>query len=574
VTSFLSLATLALALPIQSADESQAARSLLEAAPASAELAIVVDDAAELWKNAQASGWAAVLRAPACAGIWEQVKASFEEEVLPLGNLSAAEVLGGVRSALFYFDGVSRGAHSGGLVVRIDPGNSALREKLRAALAALPERGMHEGRQVYSPEGLAESTALFEWRDGFALTGSDTREETLRCVSDLAQRLEQGSPEGSLAAILSDRRSTAKGTVELYLNLRALTARDRAYLDEEELRLWEGFGMDGLGFMSIHGTLGSGVQCEVLTRIDVPASGLFARWAACARPAPIELARFAPADAIEVAVLGFDAASAWRALRERVSSASPKGAQQIQQGLDAAKAALGADLERDLVEQLAGEFAEILLPMPPAEEGALSWTGFGLSSMILGLSGVPGSSHGSAVIVGLRETKPVEELFDQMVEVAGTGDWIEDEQVGERWMTTLAPPEVPLRPSWAFVDGALIVSLQAEPVRAVLAQAAEGAAPSWLEVEGHRASLAEPDAAFLSSRADLARWLQAEVAAPVAWLARALESDFAGEDPEVEEVVAQLAHSLPGLIDEHLRGTMRSAAWIEGDSLRLRFWSR
>ena len=80
--------------------------------------------------------------------------------------------------------------------------------------------------------------------------------------------------------------------------------------------MWDTFGLDGLGWLCFHATIAEGVATEVATRIELPDSGLIARWAACARPVPIELARLAPADAIEVALLGYDVRSAWTLLRE------------------------------------------------------------------------------------------------------------------------------------------------------------------------------------------------------------------------------------------------------------------
>ena len=157
---------------------------------------------------------------------------------------------------------------------------------------------------------------------------------------------------------------------------------------------------------------------------------------------------------------------------------------------------------------------------------------------------------------------------------------MEDEQVGEHWMTTLALEGAPIRPSWAFVDGALIFSLNAEPLRALLRQANKAAPPSWLE-EGHRADLSEFESASCVSAADLQRWLQAVIAVPLSnsmWELELPKGD-GPQEPEPEpvplswHVVPAICRALPGLVDKHLRGTMRSVVWIEGETLRSRFWS-
>jgi hypothetical protein len=580
VLSSQKLAALVLAVPIQAADD-PAPRSLLEAVPSSAQVVLIVDDFPTLWRNAKASAWADVLRAPEFAPLWARIVEPFEEAVLPLPELPADELFGGLGSVLFYLDGLGRDMDSGGIVVRLGPDSAPLRAALRKSITALPERSTHEGLELYALEGFSEDTAIFEWRDGFAMTGSGaSREDTLRCVSELARRLEHGEPDSSFAVRLGERRTTAPGAFELYVDLRSLTADERPTTNESEKRLWEAFGLDGLGWAGLRASLGEGVQSEVLGWIDVPSKGLLARWAACARPAPVELARFAPANAVEVAVFGFDATSAWRALRAELTATYPDADKKLQQGLDAGEAALGIDLERDAIEQLTGEFAEILVPVQIPEGDPFAW-GIAVTPMMLAFSGIPGSSPGSAMVVGLRATEPVEHLFEKMVEVSGSGEEMEDEQVGEHWMTTLAAKGVPWQPSWAFVDGALIVSLHAEPVRALLRQTNEDAPPSWLEAEGHRKALGDFEPAFASTLAGMGPWLEAEIAAPFDSVAHLLAqiagADGGGEPTQETQIAAEmlaLAKALPSLIEQHLHGALRTVVWIEGDSLRSRFWSR
>jgi hypothetical protein len=565
----------ALALAIQGGDERAVPRSLLEFVPAGTDVTLVADDAAELWKRAKASAWAEVLRAPDFAPLWKVVSAEFRAGWQSLDMRSEA-LLDAVHSAVFTADvGV---AESTSLVVRLAPDSKEVGEQLRAALSQRAERTSHEGRELYSI-GPSEE-ACFQWSEGFALVSAGSRAATLAAASELARRLESASPQDSLAARLGERRSSAPGALEVYVDLNGMLAEEKASAisNSEERALWQAFGLDGMGWLSFRLTLGEGAQSEVLTRIDLPSEGLLARWAACARQPVLELARYAPADAIEVAVLGYDAGSAWRALREVLAQDHPAMSKRLQAGLEASKAALGVDLETDLIAQLSGEFAEILLPAEPPKIAADEWFGMGVSPMLSSLSGIPGTSPGSAVVIGLRDTQALEGVIEALVEVAGTGEWIEDEQVGKRWMTSLAPPEVPWRPSWAFLDGALVVSLYAEPVRAILEQASEGAPPSWLDVEGHAASLGEFDEAFMTSHADLQRWLVDEIARPLGWFGALIhEADFGGHEPGESgggKDLVTFADALPALIAQHLRGTMRAVAWIEGGSLRYRWWTR
>jgi len=277
--------------------------------------------------------------------------------------------------------------------------------------------------------------------------------------------------------------------------------------------------------------------------------------------------------------MGYDARSAWSLMREAIASFDPEMADELELGLSALRDTAGVDLESDLIEQLTGEFAEILVPiqLDPATPGVELGMGMMMSPFLMGLTGIPGSSPGSVVVVGLHETGPVEDMLETLLQVSGAGELIEDEQVAGRWMTSVVPPDVSLRPSWAFLDDALLFSLQAEPVRAVLLQAAEDAPPSWLEGEGRRAALAADDAAFAWSAADLDRWLQAEVVSPLAWMSWMFPEDPAASDsgaPEPADALHGILATLPELVAEHLRGTMCSTTTVDRGVLVYRVWTQ
>jgi len=257
----LTFSALTLLVPTQAAGKAPSRHSLLEVVPPSAEVALVVDDFPSLWAKAKASSWAELLRAPEFAPLWQRLAEPFEEDVLPLPDLSAAQVCDGIGSVLFYLDGLGKGVASGGIVVRLAAENEPLRASLRKSIAALPEHSTHEGRELYALEGRSADTAIFEWRDGFAMTGSgESREDTLRCVSELAQRLEQSDRGPNFALRLGDRRAPAKGALELYVDVRALSAGERPTTNDDERKLWEAFGLDGLGWAGLRATLGEGEE--------------------------------------------------------------------------------------------------------------------------------------------------------------------------------------------------------------------------------------------------------------------------------------------------------------------------
>ena len=574
------LAALTLAAPLQETSvAAQAPRSLLEAVPADARLALVVEDLPALWSTAKASAWAEVARAPAFAALWEQVREPLLEDV-PDELEQAADLFEGLQSLVLYAaPSEALDEFPWGLAVRLRPGQDHLRVLLIEVLGENSEKVEHQARQITIRQDGDAWTAALAWRDGLVFSGDPQRGAALDRATLLAQRLEQGPSGTSLSTRIAARRQVGDFAIELFADLGAIARAFRPAEEElsaGELAVWDALGLDTLDWLSLQARLGEGVASEGLMRVDIPSAGLLARWAACARPAPLELARLAPANAIEVAVLGFDAAAAWRALRETFAQSMPEQAAQIDAALEAARSAAGIDIEQDLIANLSGEFAEILLPVEPsAAETALEMAaGMAMSSAFFAFSSFPGSLPGSAVVIGLRDTDPVEELLETLIELGEASEAIEDEEVGGRWMTTwIAMPDFPLRPTWAFLDGALVYSLHAEPVRALLRQAAEGAPPSWLEAEGRRTALAENDGAFMSSSADLEGWVQSQVVSPLASLSE-LAGELVGEEHELNAAVVSLALELPDLVAKHLRGTMGSCAWIEGEALHHRFWTR
>lgn len=572
----LTLAALALGLSLQSVVEEPAPRSILEAAPSRTVLAIVADDLQELGANAVRSAWADVLRAPAFAPFRKRIRGALEER----GTLRFEPLLRAVDAFLVYAEGleaIQKGPWGGALRLSSDYAS----ELLLAELPEAEEVTSAEIREIHLWHDGANWWAVTCWSNGLAWNWSPAREDSIAKVAGLAQRLEHGAPEGNLAARLGERRSSAKGAIEFYLDLQEITKNAGAGLGASELALWDALRLDDLGWMSMRATLGPGVQTEVLTRIDLPATGLLADWAACVRPAPLELAELAPADTVEVVVLGFDTAAAWRALCESLSESSPEVAERLHGALRAANAALGVNLERDCIDNLTGEFAEFLLPIGPKWSDPAPEMVQALSAVAMNLSGSPGTSPGSALVVGLKNSQPVRRLLEQLVELSGRGEDLEDEEVAGHWMSSIDLSDVGLRPSWAFVENTLIVSMYAEPVRLILRQTSEDAGPPWIADEDHRAVLAAHDEGFASSVSDIPSYLTSQIIAPlnsmfaIPALAYILnQTGFGADTDSLVDELHTIRDALPELVAKHLQGDMCSTVWVEGNSLRYRSWSR
>ena len=396
----LSFAIAALVLAPQSSGDAAARQSLLEATPPDTVLAILADDVPQLRTDFARSAWAELLRAPVFDPLWKTIHTGFEGGVkeAPLDELLEA-----TDAVLLYFTELEE-PQEGGMILRLQPYGETTQRAWDFLEAQLPKTGetiredeleIHLGDE--DDEGCL---AVARWSQGFLAAQGESRVRAVEQLAAIVRELEQRSVGDGLAAVLPERGSTPAGAIELYVDLGTLSKRGKSDLSSSDEQVWNLFELDNLGWCGIQASLGEGVRSEVLAWFELPSKGLLARWAACARTAPVELARFAPADAIEVAVLGFDATSAWRALRAELSESIPTGDKKLQQGLDAATAALGVDLEHDAIDQLTGEFAEVIVPVQ-IEENPRAW-GFGLTPMLLSFSGILGSAPGSAVVVGLR----------------------------------------------------------------------------------------------------------------------------------------------------------------------------
>ena len=577
VRSALAPAVLALIAPLQSGAEKIERRSLLDAAPAHAVLTLTIEDWPRLRSQADSSAWAELLRAPAFDGLRSKVQVALEQDEAQ----RLISVLDATESVLLYAEGLEDIQQvPWAFALRLRSDAERARQRIQPELDGMPESLTRDEREVHlSHDGVNWKGAVW-WSEGVAATWVPTREGAVDQVLALAQRLERGAAEDSLAARLGERRSTSAGAIELVLDLGALARQNRSTLEESDRALWDALGLAEMGWLTVRSALGDGVQLEVLTSLDLPSSGLLSRWATFTRPVPVELAALAPADAVEVDVFGFDVASLWREVRQLVSKSHPDAANKLQLGLEAASASLGVDLERDGINALTGEFAEICLPIGPKWTDAAPATVGALSSGALALSGMPGTSPGSALIVGLRETEGVERLLEALVELSGQGEHLEDEEIAGQWMSSVDLPDVGMRPSWSFLQGKLVISLYAEPVRAVLEQSAEGAAPGWLAAEAHRQALVASDEHFYASAGDIPAFINSQILSPLQsiWaipaLAYVMQAALGIHDESLVDDLTAARDAVPALVEKHLRGTMHSSMWIEGNSLRHRFWTR
>ena len=512
----LPLAALALALSPRSDAGAQVERSLLAAIPEDAIFALAVDDVARLRSDLEESAWAAILRAPEFDPLWKSVEELQSDVVTE--DLTAADMLAAVEGFAFY--ALDFEDETLGFLVRLDPDQERVDEVMRSDIEEGSELVSQDGRDVYVMENDEFCLAVARWEVGYALVQAPDRDSALVMLGELLEGVREDAQGDGLTAQLNGPSAPSPGTIHVYVDLQVLVSQVRSELEPDDLAVWSALALDECGWFGLQATFGAGVQCDVTSWIDLPERGLVPRLAACARPAPLELGRLAPADAIEVAVHGFDVAAAWREVRSAITASIPDSEPKLEAALEAAHAALGVDLVGDGIEMLTGEFATFLLPVeapssPDLEEST--------AAGVLALGNLLGAAPGRVTVIGLHETEPFEACVDALVEAAGVGEWIEDEQVGERWMTSLAVPELPLRPRWSYLDGALVVALYAEPVRLVLEQAADGAPAPWIEREGRRAALGAVDGACSASLADTQTWIQAELLEPLTWLAALAE---------------------------------------------------
>lgn len=563
------LACLALSVPQQPAQEKQPP-NLVAALPGDATLVLAIEDFATFWDRARRSDWGALASEPVLAPMWAKLDTLFQGEIGDddITFSSALDALQGV--AYFSTSPGDDGEDTRGLLLRMRAGFPEVEAVLRAEFEGDREEVEHDGRSFWIKRaGHPESWEVFvPWSAGFAMIEEQGRENALAFAATLARRLEAGAADGALDARLSGKRPTDRATFEVHLDLGALIATSMQPYGEQDERMHAALQLADFGWGTCLFSVGAGSALEVDASLELPRAGLFPQLAARARSAPTGLARLAPAETIEVATLGYDVRGAWQSLLAWAAMEVPDFSEELTRSLTGLSVGVGVDLEHELFAQLSGEFGRLLVPLP---EGQPALNGVTVS-MLVGLLGSPGSAATSVYLVGLEDEQVVKQLVEKLIGMSDAADQLQEEEVAGHRLRFFEVPELPLDPSWAFVDDVLVVSTHRSAVRSVLLRAGDDTTPGWADAR-RTAALRGDGSACGSALADLTALTRVKLASPLAMmLGMAMELPERSDEPEAASL-QEIAEALPGLVEQHIRGTARTTLAVDGRVLRYRFWT-
>jgi hypothetical protein len=565
------LAWLALAVPQRAGQETQPSSSLLAVLPGDAVFVLAVEDFESLWKRAPLTAWGQLAAEPLLAPLWSRLDTYVHGELSE--ELSAKTTLDGLQGGAFFI-GPEAEEHvrSMGFVLRMRPGFPALARALRenAERGGTHEAVELDGHSMLVGRGGHSRSweVYFEWSQGIGAVETGGRESALDLARTLVRRLESGTSDDALSARLADRRPAERATLEAYLNVGALIESTLEPQGEQDKEVYEALQLADFGWNTYHLSLGEGSAFELDATLELPRTGLFPLLATHARPAPTKIARLAPADAIEVATLGYDVQGAWRSVAAWLVRELPDFSEEMARSFG--RTALDVDLEQDLFAQLSGEFGRLLLPLPPGQRPAFGGVAV---SLWLGLLGTPGAASTNVYLVALEDERVVEALLEKLLKRTDATGQISEEEVAGELLHFIEIPELQLQPSWAFVDGALVLGLHRSALRSVLEQATHEPPHAWLDAE-RAAALRDDGTACGSSLADLQALARIGLASPLA-LMLGMAAQMPDRSDELDAASLQaIAAALPGLVEKHVRGTARTTLSLEGRVLRYRFWTR
>ena len=287
-----------------------------------------------------------------------------------------------------------------------------------------------------------------------------------------------------------------------------------------------------------------------------------------ARPVPIRLARLAPAETIEVALLGYDARESWHAMKTWLAQELPDLHEEMARHLALLPSTMNIDLERELIGQLSGDFGRLLLPLPAEQRTTFPGV---TASLLLGILGPPGPPPPTSTS-SVSRTPDWSSAWSRSWWSSGDDSGsVRVEDLFGYELHTFDVPELLLSPSWAFVDGKLVGSLHRSAVCSVLQQASNDSARGWLD-EGRSVALRAEGSAVGSSVAHLGGLARVKLGEPLATLLALTEELHQADEAESPGSLETLVDTLPERIEQQLSGTAKTTVSIDGRVLR--YWFR
>lgn len=503
-------------------------------------------------------------------------------------DLDPAEVLASVHGSVHFFVAPAGDQMEPSLGFLVDPGAdgtdfAAFFEQLTAHFASHADFTIEEleNGELASlrTEGELDHTVLLRTDGVYAFLGARGRDAALDVAGEIVQRA-GGRGEGpGLArgeALSAARDAVGRGTrhAELFVDLDQLMHVTGAGddVDAQTRQVLELLGLDQVDWVYARAGLGAGETLDVEVAVELPPEGRLREWLDLFGPRPTDLAaRWVPAQADSIALCRYDLHGLFRSVLDVVRKQSTDAYRQVRGGMDMMSRNMGVDLEKDLLEQLTGEFVSFGVQVPEHEA---------LGAMGLAAAGIQGLSdralhRGSATVIGLRRPERVESFLDQVLTLSGADEMVSLESFQGRTIFVLGDADAGVTVQWSFVEGGVVVSSYPSAMRAALRRASASEEPGALDAEKWKRALAGAGSSSAVSVADTRTSMRAglALAATLRGLLGAQMSAF-GDSGLGAPAFLKAPWPDPATADDHFSGTvlfaLRRGAGSFGFSLRAR----
>ncbi|MBI5433342.1 MAG: hypothetical protein HZA52_10985 [Planctomycetes bacterium] len=400
-----------------------------------------------------------------------------------------------------------------------------------------------------------------------ALLVDEDGTELRAAAHGLIDRVQAGGVEPSMEThpgLLEARgRAHGQARAEFFLDLAPIGRKALAEAGEDEGGRWvRELGLADMRWVHARADFGSGENLDLEVAVKLSPTGALTSWLGALHVPSSKLHAKIPADAVGLALVGFDVHGLWNDVWATFGRVDEKSKTEAQSQLAKASQAMGGlDLERDVIGQLSGEFASFTLEVPKEEAAAVLGMGMFGGVTEAQLDGLP--SLGEVVVIGVRDPLALEGTLEELFGMIGIGELIASDDV-EGQEVYYAELGDAARVSWWFGSDCVALSAYPTALRKAVVHAGQSGAPSATSDPRFAKALAENSDACSLSIASTPTMIKS-VGGVVQYL-------MSMEDPTLAGAVSAI--DWKALVDRYLKGTTTCTVRHQTGELRMHLRTR
>lgn len=385
----------------------------------------------------------------------------------------------------------------------------------------------------------------------------------------LIQRIRGTSSDANFAShpgLLEARgRTGGPARAELFLDLGPVSREIGADAEagSSEQRMLTELGLNDMRWVHARCDFAAGENLDVEIAAKLSETGALTAWLGSLHAPSAKWIAHVPKDASALGFVGVDVHGLWNEVWATFGRVEKEQTAQFRAQLDMGAQAMGAlDIERDLIGQFSGEFAQFSLAVPNEEAQAVLRTQLGAAPNAAALAErLP--AVGEVYLVGVRDPRALEGTLESLFGMVGLGESIDSDVLdgNEIYYAEIADG---VRFSWWFGSDCVALSLYPTALRKAIAHLGTDAAPSAATDPRFAKILADNSDACALSVCSTPEMLKA------AGHAASMLATF-GDD---EDGLDLSGLDWQGLVDRYLKGTTVCTLRRQGGEMRMHFRTR